>query len=317
MKIDIVAGFLGTGKTTLINKLIPVFAKKEKVAVIENEFGEVGIDGDLILSDLPTREIYAGCICCSLSGSFISAIEELSQQYQVDRMVIEPSGVGQLSDVVKTCRSAKLSAEIKIDHLITIVDSTGFFDEIDAFGGFYLNQIINANIILLSRIELVEKREVEQIVDELQKVNPDAAIIKDDWRNLDNEDLMELLDAALKNTRFEIQNKESNANDNQYHAPASRIFTAWGQANPVVFTLEQLNKSVESLKEIDCGRIWRGKGVVKIAQDGWVYFDYTPGHCFYRQLNDAKTAKIAIIGCELNKRRLAEIFPAGEGSIEK
>lgn len=234
VKVDIIAGFLGTGKTTLINKLVPFFTKTEKVVLIENEFGEVGIDGDLISSDLPMREIFAGCICCTLAGNFITAIEELNQQFHPDRIVIEPSGVGQLSDVVRACQGAKLDTELQMDHLITIVDCTGFTKGKDVFGTFYLDQIAHANVILLSYIAQAEKDEIEQVVSELRKVNPLAAIVKEDWFCMDNENLADLVNTVGQNSIAEVQGRESNVHHGIQHLPAERIFTAWGEKTPLL-----------------------------------------------------------------------------------
>ncbi|ATW27798.1 CobW family GTP-binding protein [Candidatus Formimonas warabiya] len=310
VKVDIVAGFLGAGKTTLINKLVPAYTKKEKVVLIENEFGEIGIDGDLLSGALPTREIYAGCICCTLAGNFIEAIEEMNQQFHPDRIVIEPSGVGQLSDVMRACQGVKGTAQLDLNHLITIVDGTGFKDDLDAFGAFYLDQIRYANILLLSHLAQVEQQEIDQVISELKTRNGHAVILVDDWRDMENEDLADLLEAVRPQGPDRIPKPEPPVHHDHHHLPADRIFSVWGQRNPTVTTMQQLNSALERLGDTAYGQIWRAKGMVELAEGGWAYFDYTPGHCSSRPMDSAKEAKIAVIGCQLNRERLGEIFPA-------
>ena len=157
MEIQIVSGFLGAGKTTFLNKYLSLLGGN--TVVIENEFGDVGLDGELIQGDLPVKELYAGCICCSLALDFQKGIKELAEQFHPDRIVIEPSGVGRLTDVVKACGRAKEKEgiDLRITKFIVILDITEFEDYIDGFGAFYLDQIQNAGLILLSHLEQVSK----------------------------------------------------------------------------------------------------------------------------------------------------------------
>lgn len=316
VKVDIVAGFLGTGKTTLINKLLPVISRSEKVVLIENEFGEIGIDGDLIASDLPIKEIYAGCICCTLAGSLIKAIEELHQQFHPDRIVIEPSGLSQLSDVVKACQSAKLESDLQLDHLITLVDITGFADEMDALGAFYLDQIRTANIILLSYTG-TKKQELASAVAELRKHNPQAVMIEDDWFCMEDENLAYLLYATGQLEQNNRSKTDDHVPANAYQLPLGRIFTTWTQPYPAELTIQALHQALEELSSSGCGQIWRGKGIVKLAGGAWAHFDYTPRHFTYRLLFEAREAKMVFIGCDLNKQRLSAIFSAEENTFIK
>ena len=191
MEVQIVSGFLGAGKTTFLNKYLPLL--KGKTVVIENEFGDVGLDGELIQEDLPVKELYAGCICCSLALDFQKGIKELAEQFHPDRIVIEPSGVGRLTDVVKACDRAreKEGIDLRITKLIVILDITEFEDYIDGFGAFYLDQIQNAGLILLSNLEQVSKEEKNRLISEIREVNPDAVIYEDDWRKMEDAALLE------------------------------------------------------------------------------------------------------------------------------
>ena len=223
MEIQIVSGFLGAGKTTFLNKYLPLLGGN--TVVIENEFGDVGLDGELIQGDLPVKELYAGCICCSLALDFQKGIKELAEQFHPDRIVIEPSGVGRLTDVVKACGRAKEKEgiDLRITKLIVILDITEFEDYIDGFGAFYLDQIQNAGLILLSHLEQVSKEEKNQLISEIREVNPDAVIYEDDWRKMEDAALSELLDMT--------KDYENNPEDNMEEimmspASADKIFSS-------------------------------------------------------------------------------------------
>ncbi len=169
--INIVSGFLGCGKTTFLNKVIPNMQGSN--ALIENEFGNIGIDGDLIHHSLPIKEIYSGCICCTVKENFNKALEELVLDYKLDNIFIEPSGVGSLSDILKVCNRVSLNStlNIKIRDVITIVDVDSFNDYIDNFGSFYLDQIENAQMIFLSHFENLVDSEVEEIIEKISLIN--------------------------------------------------------------------------------------------------------------------------------------------------
>ena len=148
MEVQVVSGFLGAGKTTFLNHYLPALAGK--TVLIENEFGEVGLDGELIQEDIPVREIYAGCICCSLAIDFRQGIKEIAEKFSPDQIVIEPSGVGRLSDIVKACQKAreKEGIDLTITKLIAMVDVKSFEEYREDFGDFYLDQIQHAGLIL-------------------------------------------------------------------------------------------------------------------------------------------------------------------------
>ena len=150
MEIQIVTGFLGAGKTTFLNRYLPLLSGK--TVVIENEFGDIGIDGDRIQEDIPVREIFAGCICCSLAMDFRKGIKEIAENFHPDRILIEPSGVGRLTDIVKACQMAREREKVslQITKLIAIVDMASFEEYIEGFGAFYQDQIERAGLLLLS-----------------------------------------------------------------------------------------------------------------------------------------------------------------------
>jgi len=189
VKVDIISGFLGAGKTTLIKKLLSEALQEEKVVLIENEFGEIGIDGGFLQeAGVQIREMNSGCICCSLSGDFKTALQEVLNTYAPERIIIEPSGVGKLSDVVNAVES--VDADIQISSKAAVVDVNKCKMYLKNFGEFFLNQVETADTILLSRTGNVSNEKVQQIVDLLRTHNDHATIVTTPWDALDGKALL-------------------------------------------------------------------------------------------------------------------------------
>ena len=188
-KIDIVSGFLGAGKTTLIKKLLGESFKNEKVVLIENEFGEIGIDGGFLEeAGVQIREMNSGCICCSLSGDFKTALQEVLHTYAPERVIIEPSGVGKLSDVVAAVEGVE--ADLQISSKSVVVDVNKCKMYLKNFGEFFLNQVEHADTILLSRTGNVSSEKVQQAVDLLRTHNAHATMVTTPWDMLDGKALL-------------------------------------------------------------------------------------------------------------------------------
>ncbi|MBO7214187.1 MAG: GTP-binding protein [Clostridia bacterium] len=209
IKVDVISGFLGAGKTTLIKKLYENVFAKEKVALIENEFGEIGIDGAFLKdTGVSVKEINSGCICCSLTGNFKDALGELISTYNLDRIIIEPSGVGKLSEVVSAVKGA--SDRLKINVLCTVVDGNKVKLYAKNYGEFYIDQISTANTILISKAEGFNEKKIIEVCEYIKQYNPTATIITTPVKDLDPkfllenlEDgatLMEIIINALKNS---------------------------------------------------------------------------------------------------------------------
>lgn len=298
ININIVSGFLGAGKTTFLKKIIP--ALDGKTALIENEFGEIGIDAEMIGSGLPVREIYAGCICCSVAHDFKHAIEELSEQYRPDHIFIEPSGVGSLSDILRICRKVSENSDmaIRINHLITIVDVTAYEDYSENFGGFYMDQIRNANVILLSHFKQLSENEIEKIILKIRTENPTAFILSDEWYSLEGEELIGMLDSARD---FEMEISEAAT------VSADEVFGTISVADPRAFLEEEIENMPASLKDSDFGLILRSKGILKLESERLIYFDYTPQHYHWEYIED-RQPKLAVIGSKLNKEKILKWF---------
>lgn len=300
INLNIVSGFLGAGKTTFLKKIIPNI--KGKIALIENEFGDIGIDGDLLDNKLPIREIYAGCICCSLVQDFKKSIEELALIYRPDHILIEPSGVGNLSDIVKICKKISENSDfnIRINHLITIVDVSSFDDYLEDFGKFYLDQIQNANTIFLSHLDKIDNTKVEEVISKIKLNNEKAFIINDDWYSYDGEKIIEILNAIES---FEINLKEKVA-----LMPAGIIFNTLSVANPGVFSEKDLDKMLASLNDKEYGCILRAKGILELDTKQFVYFDFTPHHYHWEHIEGSTVTKATVIGSQLKKQKILQCF---------
>ena len=224
-KIDIVSGFLGAGKTTLIKKLLAEAYKGEKLVLIENEFGEINIDGGFLKeSGIQISEMSAGCICCSLVGDFNKALKDVEAQFHPDRILIEPSGVGKLSDVIVAVENTvKDVPEMKLNSFVTVADATKVKVYMKNFGEFYNNQIEAAGTIILSRTQKLSQEKLEAAAAMLHEKNPDAAILTTPWDELDGKTILSaiekvsLSDELLEKMRREHEIEEAEHEHEHHH----------------------------------------------------------------------------------------------------
>ena len=194
-KIDIISGFLGAGKTTFIKKLLEEAISGEQVVLIENEFGEIGIDGGFLKdSGIEIREMNSGCICCSLVGDFGKSLAEVLTKYKPDRVIIEPSGVGKLSDVMKAVRDVAAEIEVTLNSAVTIVDVAKCRMYMKNFGEFFNNQIENAGTVVLSRTDITAMDKVNQAVELIREKNPKAVIVTTPCGQLSGAQLLEIIE---------------------------------------------------------------------------------------------------------------------------
>ena len=224
-KIDIVSGFLGAGKTTLIKKLLAEAFPGEKLVLIENEFGEISIDGGFLKeSGVQISEMSAGCICCSLVGDFHKALKDVQAQFHPDRILIEPSGVGKLSDVIVAVQNtADETDDMKLNSFVTVADATKVKVYMKNFGEFYNNQIESAGTIILSRTQKLSQEKLEAAVAMLREKNPDAAILTTPWDQLDGKVILSaiekvsLADELLEKMRAEHAADEAEHEHEHHH----------------------------------------------------------------------------------------------------
>ncbi len=324
-KVDIFSGFLGAGKTTLIKKLISEAYSGEKLVLIENEFGEIGVDGKFLQeAGVEITEMNSGCICCSLVGDFGKALTKVVEDYNPERILIEPSGVGKLSDVIKAVKNIG-SDKLELNSFTTVVDAGKCKMYMKNFGEFFNDQVENAQTIILSHTGKVSEDKTSKAVELLREHNKDAVIVTTDWDNLTGEQIRLAMEKKTVSVNDEIEKLNDEAcpacghhhhhdeechchHHEHHHHHADDVFTSWGKETPVKYTVEEMSNILSSLSnEEKYGIVLRAKGVVA-GDSSWVHFDYVPGEPDVREGSADIIGKICVIGSKLNEENLAELF---------
>ena len=327
-RIDIFSGFLGAGKTTLIRKLISEAYKGEKLVLIENEFGEIAIDGGFLKdAGVQITEMNSGCICCTLVGDFEKALKKVMDEYAPDRIIIEPSGVGKLSDVARAVEKVEGAS---VGAKVTVVDAGKCRMYMRNFGEFFNDQVENADLIVMSRTDTASESKVLAASEMLKKLNPTAGLITTPWSKLDGMQIKEAMDGdALKKEMEHMEHEahehhhhhddgdecccghdhDHDGHEHHHHHHADEIFTSWGVETPKKFTEAGLRAALEELSDAEkFGTILRAKGIVDAADGEWIYFDYVPGESDIRRGSAAVTGRLCVIGSKLNEQALKELF---------
>lgn len=223
-KIDIISGFLGAGKTTLIKKLLQEALNGQKVVLIENEFGEIGIDGGFLKdAGIQITEMNSGCICCSLVGDFGAALKKVVEQYHPDRIIIEPSGVGKLSDVIAAVMNVAGEIDLDLNSFVTVADATKCKMYMKNFGEFYNNQVESANTIILSRTQGMKEEKLAQAVSMIQEKNAKAKIITTPWDELTGEQILAVMEQGhslaeeLMEEAMKLHEEEEHEHHHHHH----------------------------------------------------------------------------------------------------
>ena len=217
-KVDIISGFLGAGKTTLIKKLIQEVFAGQKIVLIENEFGEIGIDGGFLKdAGINITEMNSGCICCSLVGDFGKALKEVTEQFAPDRIIIEPSGVGKLSDVRKAVEDAAEEAGLVLNALATVADASKIKMYMKNFGEFYNNQIENAAAVILSRTQKLSAEKQMKAAELIREKNPDAVVITTPWDELTGEQILNAMEKADALEQMLMREAEEHRHHHHHH----------------------------------------------------------------------------------------------------
>ena len=218
VKIDIISGFLGAGKTTLIKKLLKEAFEGEQVVLIENEFGEIGIDGGFLKdAGIEIREMNSGCICCSLVGDFGASLKEVVEKYHPDRILIEPSGVGKLSDVIKAVQGVEEDVDIQLNSYTTVVDAKKCKMYMRNFGEFFDNQVQYAGAIIMSRTDIVDEKKAMESMELLRSINEKAAIITTPIEKLDGKKILEVMEhpVSLADELLKEEQEHHHAHDDE------------------------------------------------------------------------------------------------------
>ena len=338
-RIDIFSGFLGAGKTTLIRKLINEGYKGQKLVLIENEFGEIAIDGGFLKdAGVQITEMNSGCICCTLVGDFTKALKKVMEEYAPDRIIIEPSGVGKLSDVahaVEQVEGAHIGAKV------TVVDAGKCRMYMRNFGEFFNDQVENADLIVMSRTDTASAEKILAATELLNQLNAKAGLISTPWDKLSGEQIVEAMEHNALHEELEHMEHEhhhehehdhehhhhdhdehdehctcgchdhehDHDHEHHHHHHADEVFTSWGMETPRKFTESALRGILSALEnEAKYGVILRAKGIVDAEDGDWLYFDYVPGEVDIRRGGAAVTGRFCVIGSKLNEQALKELF---------
>ncbi len=221
-KVDLISGFLGAGKTTLIKKLLEEVFSDEQVVLVENEYGEVGIDGGFLKdAGIEIRELNSGCICCTLVGDFSRALQEIITTYHPDRIIIEPSGVGKLSDVMASVKGMEEDyPEVRLNALVTVVNALKATKQMKAFGEFFNNQIESATTVVLSRTQSAKPEQLELCVKMVQDLNPRAAVITTPWDEISGQQILEVIEGQrsfMEELEAEVKASHGEEQDHEHH----------------------------------------------------------------------------------------------------
>ncbi len=334
LPIYIFSGFLGAGKTTLIKKLIAEVFAGQKIVLIENEFGEIGIDGGFLKdAGINITEMNSGCICCSLVGDFGKALKEVSEQFSPDRIIIEPSGVGKLSDVRAAVERAAADAGLEVNALTTVVDAMKIKMYMKNFGEFYNNQIESAATVILSRTQNLTEEKVIAAADMIREKNPTATVITTPWDQLTGAQIlsaMEGTDALAQMLMQEVtvdEDEEEEEEEEEEHGheehghehhhhhhhdgslDADDVFTSWGKETPRKYDREELQQILDSLGDAGrYGSVLRAKGMLPATDGSWLYFDYVPEESDIRPGEPEVTGRFCVIGSDLKEENLEKLF---------
>jgi len=347
-KVDIISGFLGAGKTTLIKKLIKESLGQEQVVLIENEFGEIGIDGAFLQdAGIEITEMNSGCICCSLVGDFAEALKKVVSEYHPDRIMIEPSGVGKLSDVIKAVEDVN-DDELVLNSFVTIIDAKKCCVYHKNFGEFFNNQIAYASSVILSRTQDVDSDKLQDAINIVKELNTTANIITTPWDELTGDTILEAIENkdSLKEILLKEQaesehehhhhhhheehehhhhhdhdehehhhhhhhdhDHECGCGHHHHHHDADEIFTSLGIETINTYTEDQLKDILNTLANSnEYGEILRSKGILPTPDKKWLHFDLVPGEYEVRVGPADYTGRLCVIGKDLLEDKVKELF---------
>ena len=335
-KIDIISGFLGAGKTTLIKKLIAEAFPGEKLVLIENEFGEIGIDGGFLKeAGIQITEMNSGCICCSLVGDFGKALKEVLEKYTPDRVIIEPSGVGKLSDVVKAVQD--IGDSVVINSTATVVDASKCKMYMKNYGEFYNNQIEYAGTVILSRTQNISEEKLETVLKMIREKNDEASVITTPWDQINGKNILEAMEKINSLEKELVDEHEhhhhhhdgdecccGHDHDHEHHHDgecgcghhhehghhhADDVFTSMGIETAHKFTEDELSAIIDQLaKDEKFGEVLRAKGIVPAVEGEWFHFDLVPEETEVRRGAADFTGRVCVIGSNLEEDKIKELF---------
>lgn len=302
VKIDVISGFLGAGKTTFIKKILAVCtARSERVVIIENDFGELGIDGTLLsVNGIEVYELSAGCLCCSLRQSFTHTLAQILTNADPERIIIEPSGIFVLSEIYAIVNDPLLSARCQVNSVITIVDSVNYLEQNEKYAWFFENQIRHADTLVLSKSQLVSKDDITEIGAALASINPRAVICTFHWNELTDADMLGLLDKTV------AERSKALRRFCRYRQVVHKKWQSLSLYDMEAMTCNDLERVLALLNNREYGDIVRGKGFINNGA-GCLEFSYVNGRYTITRTNHSE-AKACFIGERINSRKLIGLF---------
>ena len=344
-KIDIFSGFLGAGKTTLIKKLIGEAYKGEKLVLIENEFGEIGIDGGFLKDvGIEITEMNSGCICCSLVGDFGEALKKVLSEFAPDRILIEPSGVGKLSDVIRAVEGIDAKNAV-LNAFTTVVDANKCKMYMKNFGEFFNDQIENAGTIILSHTDNTKSDKLEQCIKLIREHNSEANLVVTPWDELEGKQILSAMESEatvkseLEKLKHEITHEHEHhhhehdehcdcgchehehhhhehdehcdcgCHEHEHHHHADEVFSSIGAETAKSYSKDEIeNILTELMDEGKYGVVLRAKGIVAGSDGRWIHFDYVPGEPDIRFGSAAVMGRLCVIGSGMDEGKIKNLF---------
>jgi len=295
VKFDIISGFLGAGKTTLIKKILNALPSNERVVLIENEFGDVSVDREILeIEGFEIYELSNGCVCCKLKGDFIFTLQQILTQ-KVDRIIFEPSGIFIIGEILDLFKDPQISSACYINSVTTVVDAQNFSNHIQSYSGFFKSQICSASSLVISKTQFLSVEEISQIKLELHILNETAMILGKDWEELFKDELLSLV------------NKKNLAISNDIAHLPSHDFESIGLRTSRILGLKQLENILQQCQNGKYGKILRGKGFIK-SDNGFLEFQYIDKHYSISESMGVTTGLVSFIGSDLQKESLTVAF---------
>lgn len=301
IKVTVISGFLGAGKTKLIKKLAGEVWSGESIMVLENDFGEINIDAAFLKEkQIAVKSLVSGCICCSLVRDFRAALLKIAAEQSFTRVVIEPSGLSKLSLITKLVRDLERESELRLEQVLTVVDVTMFADYRELFGEFYNDQIEHAAALVCSRSQLLDETALALIAAELGKINPNAPIITTPWDQIDAKTLL----AAGIDGGGEV------GHDHGHHHSDAKgaAFESWSQTTNRSYSEKELRQIGLGLTDTVYGSVLRAKGLVPAGNGHWLAFQFEPKQFEVTAAGESDVGRISVIGTNLHRDGLARLF---------
>ncbi|AET68339.1 putative GTPase, G3E family [Desulfosporosinus orientis DSM 765] len=295
VKFDIVSGFLGAGKTTLVKKILHSLDTCEKIVLIENDFGEVNVDREILeFEGFEVYELSNGCVCCKLKGDFLYTLKQLLNQ-KIDRIIFEPSGIFIFGEILDVFRDPEIADKCTINSVITVIDALNFADNIQSHSAFFKSQILNASSLVISKAQFLDDKNLDPIVQELQLLNEKAPVLSKDWAKLTAQDTKALIN---RTSEFPLTFPS--------HFP-DHNFDSVGLKTSKIISFSQLEGILEICKTGALGKVMRGKGILN-SGSAFLEFNYVEGQYSIEETTDTQIGIVSFIGNGLKKEALTSFF---------